>query len=455
MRLITTGYSWKQTEADPHWRVGKGRHMEKEQNMKSITKKMKADSYRMASLQEEDRNRILAAVKEALLADQEEIFAANAVDMEQAEANNLPDPVKKRLLFDTHKLESVTEGIDQLISLPDPLNKKLMDRELDAGLRLIKTSCPIGVIGIIFESRPDAMVQISSLCIKSGNCTVLKGGSETANTNRVMFQTIYQAAVKAGAPEGCMYQAQAHSEIDELLSCYGSVDLIIPRGSNAFVSYIMNHTRIPVMGHADGVCHIYVDKDADLAMALPIITDAKIQYTAACNAAETLLIHRQIAKEALPVIAAELKKNNVILRGTGEVSELIECAQMKEEEFNTEYLDLILSVKIVDSVDEAIRHINTYGSHHTDAIITNDTETAEKFLNLVDSAGCYVNCSTRFSDGFRYGFGAEVGISTSKLHARGPVGLEGLTTYKYKLYGNGQTVGEYANGSRRFHFRDL
>ncbi len=416
---------------------------------------MKADSFRMASLSSEARNRILASVKEALLANREEIFTANAQDMDQARSDNLPDPVTKRLLFDEHKLESVTEGIDQLIRLDDPLNKKQMDRQLDDGLRLVKTTCPIGVIGIIFESRPDALIQISSLCIKSGNCAVLKGGSETKNTNRVLFRTIYQAALDAGAPAGCLYQAEAHSEIDELLSCYGSVDLIIPRGSNAFVSYIMNHTRIPVMGHADGICHIYVDKDADLAKAVPIVVDAKIQYTAACNAAETLLIHRDIAKEALPKLDRELKAHNVLLRGTEEVSALIDCPVMKEEEFNTEYLDLIISVKLVDSVDDAIAHINRFGSHHTDAIITEDKETAERFLDLVDSAGCYVNCSTRFSDGFRYGFGAEVGISTSKLHARGPVGLDGLTTYKYKLYGSGQTVAEYADGTKQFHFKDL
>lgn len=429
--------------------------MDKEKNMAEITRKMKADSFRMASLSEEVRNRILRAVKETLLENREEIFTENRKDLEQAKSDNLPDPVIKRLKFDEHKLASVTEGIDQLIGLPDPLNRKLMDRELDEGLRLVRTTCPIGVIGIIFESRPDALVQISTLCIKSGNCVVLKGGSETRNTNRILYELISRAAIENGAPEGCMHQAQAHSEIDELLNCYGSVDLIIPRGSNSFVQYIMNHTKIPVMGHADGICHIYVDKDADVDMAVKIITDAKIQYTAACNAAETLLVNRQIAKEALPKIAKDLRAYNVLLRGTKEVSELIECQEMKEEEFRTEYLDLIISVKLVDDVDEAIAHINRYGSHHTDAIITNDHETAERFLRLVDSAGCYVNCSTRFSDGFRYGFGAEVGISTSKLHARGPVGLEGLTTYKYLLYGSGQTVGEYADGQKQFHFKDL
>ncbi|MBO4902690.1 MAG: glutamate-5-semialdehyde dehydrogenase [Lachnospiraceae bacterium] len=433
--------------------------------MKQITKRMKADSFRMAALSEDTRNKILLAVKEALLENREAIFAANRQDMENAKANNIPSPVMKRLLFDEHKLKTVADGIDQLIGLEDPINRVVLEREMDAGLLLKRVTCPIGVIGIIFESRPDALIQISSLCIKSGNCAVLKGGSETVNTNRILFETIYKAAVENGAPENCMYQAQAHSEIDELLDCYGSVDLIIPRGSNAFVQYIMNHTRIPVMGHADGICHTYIHKEADLDMACRILVDAKTQYTAACNATETLLIDRAVAKEALKVFLPVMKENHVVLRGTMEVSDLLkqigaegmdeDSLIREEDDFATEYLDLILSVKLVDGVEEAIRHINTYGSHHTDAIITNDKESAELFLQQVDSAGCYVNCSTRFSDGFRYGFGAEVGISTSKLHARGPVGLEGLTTYKYKLYGSGQTVEEYANGSKQFHFKDL
>lgn len=428
--------------------------------MQEITAKMKADSFKTSALSIETRNAILSGVKEALLSKREEIFAANREDLENAQNDQVPEPVIKRLRFDEHKLEAVTEGIDQLIALPDPVGKVLLKRELDKGLVLKKITCPIGVIGIIFESRPDALVQISSLCIKSGNCAVLKGGSETTNTNRVLFDVIYGAAVENGAPEGCLYQAQAHSEIDELLSCEKSVDLIIPRGSNAFVSYIMNHTKIPVMGHADGICHTYVERTADPEMAKKILLDAKIQYTAACNATETLLVDRVAAKDLLPGLARALQKEHVVLRGTEEALALlaedgIECLPMEESEFDTEYLSLTISVKLVEGVDEAITHINRYGSHHTDAIITKDQAAADKFVALVDSAGCYVNCSTRFSDGFRYGFGAEVGISTSKLHARGPVGLDGLTTYKYQLFGSGQTVGEYADGEKQFHFRDL
>ena len=429
--------------------------MKTEHTMEKITKQMKADSYQMAALSVEVRNTILANVKAALLKNQDMIFEANKKDMEYAQKNGIADSVRKRLKFDAQKLKDVTDGIDQLIQLPDPIGQTLIQKELDEGLRLYRISCPIGVIGIIFEARPDALVQISSLCMKSGNCAVLKGGKETANTNKALFDIIYQTAIASGAPEGCMFQAEGHSEIDELLECNKNVDLLIPRGSNQFVQYIMNHTKIPVMGHADGICHTYVDKDADLEKAVKIIIDAKTQYTAACNATETLLVDRAIATTALPKFAKELEQVHVKLRGTEEVKDIIACETMQENEFNTEYLDRVLSVKIVDGVEEAVKHINTYGSHHTECIITENKETAERFMQRVDSAGVYMNCSTRFADGFRYGFGAEVGISTSKIHARGPVGLEGLTTYKYKLYGNGQIVDDYAQGRKQFHFKNL
>lgn len=424
-------------------------------DIQAVTAKMKADSSKMAALSLEVRNNILKNVKEALLHKKEEIFAANKMDMDAADENGVTEAVKKRLKFDEHKLMDVTQGIEELIKLEDPIGKTQFKRQLDEGLTLQRITCPIGVVGIIFEARPDALVQISSLCIKSGNCAVLKGGKETTNTNRVLFQTIYQTAVESGAPAGCMYQAELHSEIDELLACHKSVDLLIPRGSNKFVQYIMNNTKIPVMGHADGICHTYLDKDADMEKAVSIIVDAKTQYTAACNSTETLLVDRAMAKENLGLIAEKLKEQKVILHGTKEVSDVISCAIMEEDEFNTEYLDLEISIKLVDGVEEAIEHINRFGSHHTDCIITENMETAEKFMQYVDSAGTYLNCSTRFADGFRYGFGAEVGISTSKIHARGPVGLEGLTTYKYKLYGNGHIVDDYSKGRKQFHFCEL
>ena len=423
--------------------------------IKEEAHKMKMVSPRLAASSEEERNRALEAVAKALEEARDEIFAANREDLARAKEEGISDAVYKRLKFDEGKLKAVIEGIHQLVRLPDPVGRTLLKREMDEGLVLEKISCPIGVIGVIFEARPDALVQISSLCIKSGNCAVLKGGKETRTTNKVLFDIIYKSVVDAGLPEGCMLQAELHNEIDELLECEKDVDLLIPRGSNRFVQYIMNNTKIPVMGHADGVCHVYVHKDADPDKAIPIILDAKLQYTAACNAAETLLVDRSLAESFLPVAAARLKEAGVTLRGTAEVAGFIEAETMPDEEFHREYLEPVLSLKLVDGVEEAVDHINRYGSHHTDAIITENDEAASYFMQMVDSAGVYQNCSTRFADGFRYGFGAEVGISTGKIHARGPVGLDGLMTYKYLIRGQGQIVDDYSTGKKEFHFKDL
>ncbi len=415
---------------------------------------MKLDAAVMSGLSNQKKNEALERIAEALLDSKDEIFAANAVDMSNAEKNGIAPSVMKRLKFGEDKLRDCIKGIRQLISLPDPVGRVLLDRKLDSDLELFRVSCPIGVIGIIFEARPDAMIQISSLCLKSGNCAILKGGKETASTNRAIFNTIYKAATKAGLPKGCMFQAEQHNEIDELLACDKYVDLLIPRGSNKFVSYIMNNTKIPVMGHADGICHIYADDGCDMDKAVRIIVDSKTQYPAACNAVETLLVNKNIAKEFLPKLNAALEKADVKVRGDESVAELIGCEKMDDDEFATEYLDLCISIKLVDSVEDACVHINTFGSHHTDAIISENMEHVGYFMQMTDSAGVYHNCSTRFADGFRYGFGAEVGISTGKIHARGPVGLEGLVTYKYKLFGNGNIVGDYASGAREFHFED-
>ena len=440
--------------------------MEFRLNIREEAVKMKQVAPVLAASSHEERNAALRAIGQALQAQKKAIFAANAEDCRAAEEAGIAQAVMKRLVFNEAKLTDVCKGIDQLISLPDPIGRTLLKRELDAGLVLERVSVPIGVIGVIFEARPDALVQISTLCLKSGNCAILKGGKETAQTNRVLFSIIRDAAVSAGLPASCLLQAELHNEIDELLQCEKEVDLLIPRGSNQFVQYIMNNTKIPVMGHADGICHIYVDRDADQEMAVQVILDAKTQYTPACNAVETVLVHRDVAPSFLPKLARALHSASVRLRGTQEAEDLIvgsvEAAAaidavdiMTDEDFRTEYLDLILSVKVVADVEEAIDHINRYGSHHTDSIITRDDAAADRFLQMVDSAGVYRNCSTRFADGFRYGFGAEVGISTSKLHARGPVGLEGLVTYKYLLRGEGQIVGDYASGRSSFHFRDL
>lgn len=425
-------------------------------SIKEDARKMKLVSPVLGQTTLEERNNALEAIAEGLQAYAAEIFAANQLDMAKAQENGVTPAVMKRLKFDEKKMQDVIAGIALTVSLSDPLNNVLLERELDADLKLVKVSVPIGVIGVIFEARPDALIQISTLCLKSGNCVILKGGKETANTNKVLFDVIYESVLKAGMPEGCMLLAQSHSEISELLECDQDVDLLIPRGSNAFVRYIMENTKIPVMGHADGVCHIYVDLEADINKMIPIIIDAKTQYTAACNAVETLLIHRENAPFQLILIADALKKAGVKMRGTKEVAAYVDDLEiMDEDDFHTEYLDLVISIKLVDDVKEAVDHINTYGSHHTDAIITENPVTAEYFLNQVDSAGVYLNASTRFADGFRYGFGAEVGISTSKLHARGPVGLDGLITYKYKIYGQGHIVGDYASGVKSFHFKDI
>ncbi len=424
-------------------------------NIKEEAKAVKLASPKMAGTSEEARNKALLEVVKQLKARQQEIFEANAMDLKQAEIDKVAAPIIKRLKFDETKLRDVIAGIEDLVKLEDPLFKQDMHRQLDEGLTLYRETCPIGVIGVIFEARPDALIQISSLCIKSGNCVILKGGSETMNSNRVLFNIIYEAVIKSGMPENCMLQLEARSEITDLLTCNESVDLLIPRGSNAFVQYIMNNTKIPVMGHADGICHIYVDKEADFKKAIPIIIDAKIQYVSACNSVETLLIHKDIVDEFVPKLYEALKENNVELRGTEEIVKLTGCNQGTEEDNRKEYLDYIVSAKVVNSLDEAIEHINYFGSHHTDCIITENSETANEFMRYVDSAGVYQNCSTRFADGYRYGFGAEVGISTSKIHARGPVGLEGLVSYKYKLFGNGNVVDDYAKGKKQFHFKDL
>ena len=420
----------------------------------------------VAATSNEKRCEALKNVAAKLQENAEKIFAENKKDLEKAAETGVAPAIVKRLKFDEGKLRDVVAGIDQLVKLEDPIGKVTLDRELDEGLRLTRISCPIGVIGVIFEARPDALVQISSLCIRSGNCPVLKGGKETTYTNRILFDIIYSAVTASGLPEGCMLQVEQHNEIDELLKCDGLVDLLIPRGSNSFVQYIMNNTRIPVMGHADGICHIYVDKDADQEKAVSIIIDAKTQYTAACNAVETLLIHEDIADEFVPKLKYALSSSGVKLLGTKEITDILKASEKadsgdKDPGYDTidesdfkEYLALMVSAKTVKDVDEAIGFINTHGSHHTDCIITENDTAADRFLQLVDSAGVYQNCSTRFADGFRYGFGAEVGISTSKIHARGPVGLEGLVTYKYNLRGNGHIVDDYATGKKAFHFKN-
>ncbi|MBN2552653.1 MAG: glutamate-5-semialdehyde dehydrogenase [Spirochaetales bacterium] len=411
-------------------------------------------SFRLASASTEAKNRALAGIAETIDKNRGRILAENLKDQEQARKTGLKDSLIKRLVLSEAKIDQIVESVRDVERLEDPVGKTLIARELDDGLVLRKKSVPIGVIGVIFESRPDALVQISTLCVNSGNAVILKGGSEALHSNRVLFDLIREGA-EASDPvfRGALHLVETREQIGELLELDRWIDLVIPRGSNELVRRIQESTRIPVLGHAEGICHLYVDRHADLGMAVDVAFDAKCQYPAVCNAIETLLVHRDLAERYLPRLAERLK--GVELRGDERTRAVIPAKAASEADWRTEYLDLILSIRVVDSLEEAVDHINTHSSHHTDAIVTGDEQTARRFLSEVDSSSVMWNCSTRFADGFRYGLGAEVGISTGKIHARGPVGLEGLTSTKFILEGSGQIVAQYAGGGRSFTHRDL
>lgn len=405
----------------------------------------KKASLEIADLSEEIKNKALLNIADKIEAEKEEIFTANRQDLTEAErlveSGEITKSTFNRLKLDENKLRDMVRGIRDIAALPDPVNKKLLVRELDENLTLYKISCPIGVLGIIFEARPDVIAQISSLAIKSSNAVILKGGRESVNTNKKIMSVILSALDEIPEfPKNVLNQVFTRDDVGEMLKCDKYINLIIPRGGNKLVKFIKENTKIPVLGHADGICHIFVDKTADLAMAQKVVVDAKTQYPSACNSVETLLVHKDFPYVKELMASLELAEVKLI---------------SNPDSWSFEYGDKILAYKFVENVDEAIEHINTYGSGHTDAIITADNNNAEKFMNKVDSAGVYWNASTRFADGFRYGFGAEVGISTNKTHARGPVGLDGLTIYKYKLIGNGQIVGDYATGLKEFHHKDL
>lgn len=427
-------------------------------DMRALAGRARQTSFALAASAGDVRNRALLAVADALTAEKETIFAANARDMEAAKAGGLAAPALKRLKFDEGKLEDVCAGLRALAQMEDPIGREQLRTELAEGLVLSRVSCPIGVIGVIFESRPDALVQIAGLCLKSGNAVLLKGGREAMHSNRALFDVMRAASEAAGLPEGWAGLMTTREEVGEMLALDEDIDLIIPRGSNAFVRYIMENSRIPVLGHSDGVCHVYLDAACDARMAARVCVDAKTQYPAACNAAETLLVHKDAAATALPIVAGALHVAGVRLRADARAQALmpgIPCERADEADWRAEYLDNVIAIHIVDSLDEAIAHINRYGSHHTDCIVTEDGQAAQRFFALVDSAGVYQNCSTRFADGYRYGFGAEVGISTGKIHARGPMGLEGLCSYKYILRGHGDIVADFAQKKRAFTHRKL
>lgn len=419
-----------------------------------------ADASRQAALllaaaSLEARNDALLAMARRLTERQAEIFAANEADVAEATQANLAAPLLNRLKFREEKLAAVTDGLTALASLADPIGKTTYACELTEGLQLYRVACPIGVIGVIFESRPDALVQIASLALKSGNAVLLKGGREALRTNAVLCDCLREAAESAGLPADFAQLLTTREDVAAMLKEDELIDLIIPRGSNEFVRYIMDNSRIPVLGHADGICHVYVDKAADIDMAVSIAVDSKAQNVAVCNACETLLVHRDIAADFLPALLPAMQAKNVRLLGDEAVRAIIGVEPAADADWETEYLDYTLSIRVVDDLDAAIAHINRYGSGHTDCIVTADMAAAQTFMTRVDSAGVYHNVSTRFADGFVYGFGAEVGIATGKIHARGPMGLEGLTTYKYKLLGSGQLMAEMKSGKRQYTHRIL
>jgi len=401
---------------------------------------------RLANTDEATRNEALESIAEAVRANESAILSANADDVKAAETllerGEYTETLVDRLRLDETKVASIAGMVESVGELADPLGATRSARELDEGLELYTVSVPIGVVAAVFESRPDALVQIAALALKSGNAVILKGGSEATESNRVLFETIREATETL--PDGWIQLIEAHEAVDRVLERDDAVDLVMPRGSSEFVSYVQDATQIPVLGHTEGVCHVYVDDDADLGEAADIAFDAKVQYPAVCNAVETLLVAESVAEALLPTLVERYEAAGVEIRGDERTREIVDVGAATDDDWSTEYGDLELSIAVVDGVYAAIDHVNTYGSKHTESIVTENTETARAFMTGVDAASVFHNASTRFADGHRYGLGAEVGISTGKIHARGPVGLDGLTTYKYYLEGDGHLVATYA-----------
>lgn len=415
-------------------------------------KNVRRGAKELALLSDSQRVSLLERAATALLERSSEILAANELDLIESKEKGIKDAILHRIALPLDKLESTVSAMRAVGSLPCPIGKVKERRLLDEGLLLEKVTYPLGVIGMIFEARPDAMIQIISLAIKSGNGIVLKGGSEAKNTNQAIAKILTEELDGAH----WMLLLSTHFDVDMMLKAEKDIDLLIPRGSNAFVRHVMENTHIPVMGHADGICSVYIDSEADISKAVKVATDAKVQYPAACNAAETILVARSIAKDFLPLFKESLDNYSVKIHGDEETRMYIDCIPATEEDYHTEYLALELVIKVVEGLDEAIDHIAACSSHHTDAIVTENKEKIVRFFNEVDSADVFANASTRFADGFRFGLGAEVGISTSKLHARGPVGLEGLTTTKWQLTGSGDIVQTYSGkDAKKFLHKEL
>lgn len=409
------------------------------------------------------RDRVLLEIADALQAKAAEIAAENAKDLENAKVNNADQALVKRLVLDQQKIGGLVQGLLELQKLPDPLGTIQLDRLLAADLRLKRLACPIGVLCIIFESRPEAVIQIASLALKSGNAVILKGGKEAAHSNTVLVTLIREVLARHSAqvPVDSVQLVSTREEISELLKLDACIDLVIPRGGAALVQSVKAQTRIPVLGHADGICHVYLDQHARAEVAIPVVVDSKTHYPAACNAAEVLLVHTAVLEDVLPGVGRALVQAGVVLHADAATAPVLRAAascigragsvlDMEPGDESREWLSLHMTVIAVEGIGQAVRHINTHGSHHTDCIVTEDSASAHTFCSGVDSAGVYHNASTRFADGYRYGFGAEVGISTNRVHARGPVGLEGLLTYKYVLAsapGTTHTVAQFSSSA--------
>lgn len=433
------------------------------EDVRSIARGARTAARRLAVIPDARRNEVLLAAATAIEERQAEILAANKLDCDAAAGDvaalKMSGTLFKRLQTSELGIEEMATRVRDVAALADPLDRQLAVTELDDDLTLYKVSCPLGVVGIVFEARPEVVSQIASLTLKSGNAVLLKGGAEARRTNETLVE-IWRDVLHSfpDVPDEAINLLRTREDVTEMLALDADIDLIIPRGSAQFVQYVTEHSRIPVLGHGEGICHVYVDQNADVDKALDIAFDAKVQYPAVCNAMETLLVHLKVAEHFVPAITERFHGAGVEIRGCSRVAQIaraVEIIPATEDDWHTEYSDLIVSIKIVDSANEAIEHINHYGSKHTEAIVTEDRTAAAQFMNEVDAASVLQNASTRFADGFRYGFGAELGISTGKLHARGPVGLDGLTTYKYKLIGNGHTVASYSNGERYFKHRSV
>ena len=433
--------------------------------LRQLAEQARSASRQLANLSTERKNEVLLAFARKIRENSELILSANQKDLESADRlksqGELSDSSIQRLKLNAVKIEQMAKNFESVAALPDPVGQVQLATRLDEGLDLHRISCPIGVLLVIFESRPEVVVQISALTLKSGNAVILKGGKEASESNACLFGILDKVLKEfTDLPDGTVNLLQSREAVSEIVQQNDCLDLIIPRGSNALVQHIQQHSRVPVLAHADGICHVYWDQAASLSKAMEIIIDAKTEYPAVCNAMETLLVHEQIPENEIKQLLTNLQEAGVEIRACSAImkkfsNKLNGIIHASEQDWKTEYTDLILSVRLVSSHEEAIGHINHYGSGHTDAIITEDRSIAEKFMDQVDAANVFWNASTRFADGFRYGFGAEVGVSTCKTHARGPVGLDGLVIYKYKLYGSGQGVARYHEGGRQYLHQPL